>query len=287
MKKYSSVLSDSLCLLCGAFLLAIGIQCFLNPNKISPGGVSTIGTVLFHLWGVKLSVTNLVCNIVLFALGFRFLGKNAVFKTVAGVLLLSVFLELAAQLPAFLGDAALATVAGGVLVGLGLGLVVRRGASTGGTDFAALVLKRFFPHISLAHFILIIDCVIIAIAGLVFRDVTVTVYSVISMYICSKVTDWVVTAGDAAKAVIVISEHNTEIADSVMKKFERGVTGLHSEGMYSHQKNLLLFCVVSPKQLPPFIAAVRKIDSRAFVVVQDAREVIGEGFKKKTDYDFL
>ncbi len=287
MKKYHSVLVDILCLVCGTAVLAVGIQCFLNPNKISSGGVSTIGTVLFHVWGVKLSVTNLVCNVLLFALGFRFLRKSTVAKTVAGVLLFSGALELATLLPAYVGDRTLATVAGGALVGFGLGLVVRRSASTGGADFAALVLKRFFPHISLAHFILLLDCAVIVVSGFVFRDVTVTIFSVIAMYICSKVTDWVVTVGDAAKAVLIVSEQKTEIAEYIMQKFKRGVTGLHSEGMYSQKQNLLLFCVVSPKQLPLLVAAVRSIDRHAFVVVQDAREVIGEGFKDKTDYDLL
>ncbi|MBQ8235915.1 MAG: YitT family protein [Clostridia bacterium] len=285
MKKAKPYILDFSLILVGCFVLALGINVFLAPNMISSGGISSVGTILLHLFGVDLWITNLVANLVLFLLGFRFLGKYAVLKTTAGILFLSAFLWLTDFFPKFSEDMILATVVGGVLVGLGVGLVVRRDGSTGGSDFAALMIKRFLPHVSIANLILIMDCAVIVLSGIVFKSVTITIYSVISMYISSKVTDWVVLRGDAAKSVQIISSKNEEIARMIMEKFERGVTGVHCKGMYSEKEGLMLLCLVSPKELPRLANAVRRIDPSSFMVIGDAREVLGEGFKEKSDYD--
>ena len=285
MKKAKPYILDFSFILVGCFVLALGINVFLAPNMISSGGISSVGTILLHLFGVDLWITNLVANLVLFLLGFRFLGKYAVLKTTAGILFLSAFLWLTDFFPKFSEDMILATVVGGVLVGLGVGLMVRRDGSTGGSDFAALMIKRFLPHISIANLILVMDCAVIILSGIVFKSVTVTIYSVIAMYISSKVTDWVVLRGDAAKSVQIISSKNEEIAQMIMRDFERGVTGVHCKGMYTEKEGLMLLCLVSPKELPRLANAVRKIDPASFMVIGDAREVLGEGFKEKSDYD--
>lgn len=285
MKKAKPYILDFGFIFVGCFVLALGINVFLAPNMISSGGISSVGTILLHLFGVDLWITNLVANLLLFVLGFRFLGKYAVLKTTAGILFLSAFLWVTDFIPKFSEDMILATVVGGVLVGLGVGLVVRRDGSTGGSDFAALMIKRFLPHVSIANLILVMDCAVIILSGIVFKSVTITIYSVIAMYISSKVTDWVVLRGDAAKSVQIISSKNEEIAQMIMKDFERGVTGVHCKGMYSEQEGLMLMCLVSPKELPRLANAVRKIDPSSFMVIGDVREVLGEGFKEKSDYD--
>jgi uncharacterized membrane-anchored protein YitT (DUF2179 family) len=287
MKKARPYIIDFLFIILGCFVLAVGINTFLAPSKISSGGISSVGTILLHLFGIDLWITNLVANVVLFALGFRFLGKYAVAKTAAGIAFLSLFLWLTDFMPKFNkpDEMILATVVGGVLVGLGVGLVVRRDGSTGGSDFAALMIKRFLPHVSIANLILVMDCAVIVLSGIVFKDVSVTIYSVIAMYISSKVTDWVVLRGDAAKSVQILSPKNEEIAQMIMEKFERGVTGVHCRGMYTEKEGLMLMCLVSPKELPQLASAVRKIDPSCFMVIGDAKEVLGEGFKQKSDYD--
>ncbi len=287
MKKIKPYLIDFTLIIIGCAILALGINMFLTPNKISSGGISSIGTVLFHLFGVKMSITNLVANVVLFIFGFRYLGKYAVVKTAAGIAFLTLFLELSSYLPVFTDDMMLATIVGGVLVGAGVGLVVRQGASTGGSDFAALIIKRFLPHVSLANLILIMDCAVIIISGVVFRSVTVTIFSVIAMYISSKVTDSIVMFGDAAKAVQIFSDKHEEISSRIMEQFERGVTGIHCKGMYSGEERMMLLCVVSPKEMPILINMVRRLDPSAFVIINDAREVLGEGFKQNSAYDHI
>lgn len=281
MKRVSRFLTDSFYLISGTFLTAVGIFCFLTPNKLSVGGVSAIGTVLFHVWGINLSVTTVVINGLLFILGYRILGKTALLKTGIGIALLSVFLELVKLFPVFMGDSLVAAAIGGVFVGVGIGLVVRRGASTGGSDFTAFIFKRFFPHISLADFILIIDCSIVLLSGLVFRQIDVTVFSVIALFICSKVTDSIITMGTAAKTVTIVSEHHEKIAAYILHDCKRGATALLGRGAFSKQEIPLLWCVVTPKEVPLLVDAVRKIDRNAFITVQDTKEVFGNGFYKR------
>jgi uncharacterized membrane-anchored protein YitT (DUF2179 family) len=285
VSKATPYILDFVFIFVGCAVLAAGINLFLAPNMISSGGISSVGTILLHLFGVDLWITNLAANVLLFLLGFRFLGKYAVLKTTAGILFLSMFLWLSDFLPKYTEDKILATVVGGVLVGLGVGLVVRRDGSTGGSDFAALMIKRFMPHVSIANLILVMDCAVIILSGIVFKSVSITIYSVIAMYISSKVTDWVVLRGDAAKSVQILSPKNEEIAVMIMERFERGVTGVHCTGMYTGKDGLMLMCLVSPKELPRLANAVRKIDPSCFMVIGDAREVLGMGFKEKSDYD--
>ena len=279
MKPIKAYFKDALWIAVGCLILAVGINQFMVPNQISSGGISSIATVLLYAFRIPMSVTNLVTNAVLFFFGFRSLKKYAIVKTVEGILFLSLFLQLTSYLPVYTEDRFLATVVGGILAGIGVGLVVRRGGSTGGSDFAAWMVKKRMPHVSLATLILIMDCIGVLIAGLVFGSTTVTFLSLIAMYLSSKVTDAVVTVGDAAKAAQIFSSHAEEIANVVMARFERGVTGIFGKGMYTGREGLHLLCVVSPKELPALIRTAREIDPTAFIVINDAREVFGEGFK--------
>lgn len=270
---------------CGTLLLAAGLQFFLVPARLSSGGVSSVATVLYHLFGIPLSVTNLVANGLLFALGFRLLGRTALFRTAAGVLFLSLFLELGAFLPSCAtGDVLIDASLGGLLVGAGIGLVIRLGGSTGGSDLAALMLHRFLPHISVPLMIMVIDCGIILTAALVFKSLSVAFYSILALIVSTKVSSFLCTVGDTAKSVFILSEKNPEIAQRILSGFSRGVTGLPCRGMYSEREGLMLLAAVSPKELPHLVKAIREIDRRAFIIVSDAREVLGEGFKEGEVY---
>ena len=286
MKKHvRTALWDYLQIALGCAVLAIGLNLFLVPNRFSSGGVSTLATVLYYTFGLPLSLTTLVFNVLLLAIGFRYLGKTAVVKTIVGVVMLSGFLELTSHWPVYTEDALMAAIGGGVLVGIGVGLVIRRDASTGGSDFAALILRRFFPHISTARLILIIDCIIIALSGIVFRSLTVTMYSIIAMIICSRVADIILMHGTEAKSVYILSSKTDEIAQMVLRDFSRGATGIYSRGVYTQTDRMMLLCVVSPKELPRLLRAVRALDRTAFTIISDVREVVGEGFRSLGGYD--
>ena len=178
-KKYNlskrRVFEDLIHIMIGCAVLAVGINVFLAPNKISAGGISSIGTVLSHLFGIRMSLTNLFFNGILFVFGYKSLGRYAVIQTLFGIFALSGFLEITSIIPIYTENNIISILCGGVLMGVGVGIVVKCGASTGGSDFAGLMLKKVFPHISLARLIMVIDCTIVVISGLVFKSFTVTI----------------------------------------------------------------------------------------------------------------
>lgn len=263
----------------GAFLLALGLNVFLVPQKISTGGIGTIATVLKHLFSVPLSLTNIILNGILFLFGVKILGKKALIKTVLGIASLSLFLEITAFIPTYSEDMLASSVLGGILVGIGLGLVIRQGASTGGSDFLALMLYKYFPHISMAKIILTVDMIIVGVSALIFKSVTVGVYSLISLFISSKIADGILIIGDRAKTLFVLSEKSEIIASGIMKKFERGVTGIQAKGMYKNRDSTMLLSAVSPKEVPMIVNYIKQMDEKAFIIINDAHEIWGEGFK--------
>lgn len=274
------ILIDYIFIIAGCFFLAAGINNFLVPNKISTGGVTTIATVLLYVFGIRLSITNLVLNGLLFVIGYKSLGRYAAVLTASGMLLLSIFFEVTSLIPVFSGDILIATMTGGVLMGIGMGLVVRRGGSTGGSDFAGQILRKRLPHIPLATIVLVIDCVIVSIAGIVFRSFEVTFYSVLALAVCSVVADRILNIGEKAKTIEVFSKKSDEIAEVLLGDFDRGVTGFHCKGMYTGDEALTLFCAVKPRELPKCVREIKRIDPSAFIVIGDASEVLGEGFKQ-------
>ena len=282
-KKYNiskkRVFEDLIYIMIGCAVLAVGINVFLAPNKISAGGISSIGTVLSHLFGIRMSLTNLFFNGILFAFGYKSLGRYAVIQTLFGIFALSAFLEITSIIPIYTENDMISVLCGGVLMGTGVGLVVKRGASTGGSDFAGLMLKKVFPHISLARLIMVIDCTIVIISGIVFKSFTVTIYSILVLFISSIVTDKIITVGDSAKVVQIFSSELQKISDYILEQFERGVTGIHCTGMYSKLDSMMLMCVVTPKELPLYLKFIKEIDKNAFIIIGDVHEVIGEGFK--------
>lgn len=263
----------------GAFLLSLGLNVFLVPQKISTGGIGTIATVLKHLFSVPLSLTNIILNGILFLFGVKILGKKALIKTVLGIVSLSLFLEITAFIPTYSEDMLASSVLGGILVGIGLGLVIRQGASTGGSDFLALMLYKYFPHISMAKIILTVDMIIVGFSALIFKSVTVGVYSLISLFISSKIADGILIIGDRAKTLFVLSEKSEIIASGIMKNFERGVTGIQAKGMYKKRDSTMLLTAVSPKEVPMIVNYIKNQDEKAFVIINDAHEIWGEGFK--------
>ncbi len=272
-------------ILLGTLALCIGLRLFLVPFKLSPGGVSTVSTVLFYLFRVPLSFTNLFVNGVLFLFGYKYLGKDGILKTACGVIFTSLFLAVLDNISFGQGDVFAASVFGGILMGLGVGLAVRQEASTGGSDFAALILHRFFPHISVSLFILLIDLIIIFLSGLIFKSFSTSFYSALALAVSMKTTDLILAFGDAAKSVYILSDKTEEISAAIGEVFSRGTTGIPARGMYRKTEGLMLLSVVSPKELPSLIHLIRRMDPSAFLIVSDAREVLGEGFKSGTGYD--
>lgn len=265
----------------GAFILASGLNTLLVPNKISIGGVSSIATVLLYTLGIPLSVTNIAANAVLIIAGLRYLTKASLIKNLYGVLALSLFLELTKNFPTYSDDSLLACIFGGAFSGIGLGIVMRYGGSTGGSDFASLILNHLFPHIPIARLLFIIDGIIVLFSGMVFKSITVMLYSLIGLFVCARVTDTILTSGFSAKSVYIITDREKEVSDIIITQLHRGVTGIKSVGMYTGKERYMLICIVSAKQLPTLTKKVRETDKNSFIIISQAHEVFGEGFRKE------
>ncbi len=184
---------DYLFILIGTLILAIGLNCFLVPVKLSPGGIGTIATVLYYFLELPLSFTNIVLNTVLFAFSFKVLEREAVIKTLVGMTALSVFLEITSLFEMPKAGVLIASIFGGTLVGLGVGLIIRYGGSSGGSDFLGLMIKKRVPFFSVAMIILIIDLIIIFISGFLFNDFKITFYSTICMLFSYKASDLIIS----------------------------------------------------------------------------------------------
>ena len=260
-------------------MLALGINIFLVPNEIAAGGVSGLATVLFLTLHIPLSVTVLIINGLLFVGGVALLKRWELVKSLLGVAFLSLFLEITSFLPTYVEDSLMAAVAGGVVCGLGIGITVARGASTGGTDMLGLMVSRKTKRFPVAAVMLAADGAVILLSGVAFSSVTIMLYAVLTAYISAKVTDFITVYGENAKQIQIISGKSGEIAKRIMNELRRGTTGIYSKGMYTGADSMTVLCVVHRRQVHSVIHIVKEIDKYAFITVGDVREVIGEGFK--------
>ena len=262
----------------GCLLGAMAYPLFLSPNYISPGGLTGVAMVLNFLFRVPIGTTSLLLNIPLFLLGYKSMGRVFVFRSLIAMLLFSVLIDLI-PLPTATTEPLLGAIFGGVLLGVGLGLILRGGATTGGTDMAARMVHVRFQHISVGTFLFGLDCISVLMAGL-FIEVEYALYALICIYISSKVIDMVMLGTSREKACYVISKEYEQIKYELMHKLERGVTVLRAEGGWSGAERPVLLCVLSPQELTQLKAIVRSLDETAFVFISDAHEVLGEGFRK-------
>lgn len=263
----------------GAFIMALGLSYFLIPNNIAAGGASGVATILHAKFGFSVSLIVLVINGVLFTISWKTMPRSVFIKSAIGTVALTVFLELLSNVGAFTNDVLLASSFGGILVGCGVGTVIRYGASTGGSDFLAIILYKLFnKRISVARLILIIDGLIIVAAGLSFNDYTLMLYTIISIYISSRITDAIVEGGNAAKSAYIISEKSEQISNEIMKTLNRGTTGLYGKGMYTNKETTIILCIVKRNEIPKLRNIVKKLDDKAFIILTEVREVLGKGF---------
>ena len=263
----------------GVLVTAAGLCFFLVPNKIAAGGVSGLATVLLYLANLPMGVTMLVLNIPLFLLSLRIIGPMFGVKTLFGAIALSVavdFMNLVA-LP-LTNDPLLAAIYGGVVSGIGLGLAFRFGGSTGGTDMAAQLVARYLP-MSVGQALLLVDGIVILLAGIVFGPER-ALYALLAVFVTTKAIDLIQEGQSYAKAVLVISDHADAIAQAIMVQMDRGVTGLAARGLYTNTQREMLLITVARSEISRVKDIVRTIDDRAFVIIHDVHEVLGEGFRR-------
>ena len=281
-KEFYNVIIEYVGITIGCAMVAFSLNFFLEPHTIAPGGVTGLAIVIQKTIGIPIDLTNLIINIPLFILGLVVLGRTFGAKTAYATVMLSAFIRLFIILYSNLiitNDLLLSSIYGGVIMGVGLGIVFRSGGTTGGTDLAGAILNKFFPSISTAKLMMILDLMVVATAGIVEKNIETSLYSVIALYIAVKLIDFVVEGLNYAKAVYVISDSSEEIGHKIMEDIGRGVTALKARGFYTGNDKDVLLCVVNRTQVAKLKKIAYEIDKRAFIMVTTIHEVLGEGFK--------
>lgn len=282
--KKSSKLRDFLFITVGAALMAVSIKMVYDPQGLVTGGVSGIGIILKHYTGFPIWATNLILNVPVFVFAFILLGKASTIKSLIANGMLTLFLAVLPDVALFEEDILLSSVFGGIIAGVGIGLIFLTSATSGGTDLFAAILHRKIRHYSIPQMLMVIDGLVIT-AGLFVFGKEVTMYALITIFISNKLSDSMLEGFKFAKVAFIVTDHGKEIADEVLSKMDRGVTGFDATGMYSGNHKDVLMCAVSKKEIVTLLDIVNKIDPLAFVTVNDAREVCGEGFVENTHLD--
>lgn len=278
LKRYSLTY---LKIVLGTLLMAIGIAQFLLPNQLSSGGFSGIATIGYYLFNLPMGVLVLILNIPVFIISFFRIGKIFFIKSLIGTVLLSVFLNIFEMFPALTGDRFLACIFGGILVGMGTALSLLAKGSTGGSDLVSYIIRSFKPHLRTSSLIVIIDTIIVGLNVIFFKEIEIGLYSAITIYIMGKIIDVVFEGTGFAKMIYIVSKDYQKISNKINKEIKRGTTGLYGKGMYKNEELTMLVCVASRNEIVKIIQIVKKIDKRAFVIVSNVREVIGNGFRRE------
>lgn len=262
----------------GSAIMAIGVSVFLLPNQLSTGGFSGLATIIYYFLNLPIGLVTIILNLPLLIIALYKLGVKFIGKTIIGTVSLSFFLDIFDKFPTLTEDRFLACIYGGIIVGFGTAIILRVGASTGGTDLISNIVKGYKPSIKMGNVIMWIDTIIVILNTLAFQKIEIGLYSAIAIFLLGKVLDVAFEGINFTKLIIIISDKSEEIALKI-QEIERGVTGLYGKGMYTESKKLILVCA-SPRK---YVASIRKIakeiDENSFIIISNAREVYGEGFK--------
>ncbi len=272
-----SVMRDYVCIVIGASLMGFAIKNIYDPVGLVTGGFSGVSIIVKSQLGIELWVTNTVLNIPLFLASFWMKGWRFIKRTLVATVTLSASLYLIPEIPFVTDDLLLAALFGGMISGAGAGLVFVSQATTGGTDMLAALMQRIFRQYSLAQIMQVLDALIVLVGAGIF-GIRYALYALIAIFAVTKVSDGLIEGMRFSKAAFVISEKSEEIAQAILFDMDRGVTGLDATGMYTGTAKNVLLCVVSKKEIVALKELIAARDPRAFVIVTDVREVLGEGF---------
>lgn len=279
MKKSGKAMKKYFIITFASLLFGIGISLFIDPNNLAPGGASGLSIILSRLVPVSAGTLFLVLNIPIMILGMWKFGVKFIISTLYATFMVSAFTNLFASVSPFTNDPFMGAVFGGVLVAVGIGLVLRVGATTGGTDIVVKCLKLKKPYLKTGTIFLLIDGVIVCIGGVVFQNMESVLYSIISAAVTSKVLDLVLYGNDEAKMIYIISNSPQAITERILKELDVGVTYLTGTGAYKKEEKQVIFCVVRKQLAYKVEEIVKQEDSTAFMIISNATEIYGEGYK--------
>ena len=274
-KKYGWILVT----IGGSVVFSLGFSLFLLPNDLNPGGISGLALILTELLGFgSVGIFSILMNLPLFVLGGMKIGKRFFAGSLMGMLLSSVMIDAFAVIPMPETEPLIGVLYGGVLCGLGLGAVFVSGTSTGGSDILVRLLKLRYRNVPIGQISMCFDALVVILTGLVFQDVSKALYTGVTVFLCGKVVDAVVYGFDYSKVALIVSSEHEAIARAVGEELDRGATFLHGEGSYSRRETCVVLVAVKRQQMAELKELVARIDPKAFVILQDAHQVLGDGF---------
>lgn len=278
----SRMVRDYAWIFLGSVLYSVSFDWFYVPNQIGFGGLTALGMILNHISpAIPIGGVVLVLNIPLFILGWKFLGGHTLVSSLFAMAATSVLVDLIAAVYAFPPmDPMLAAIFGGVSLGVSLGMIFSKGATTGGTDLTARLLKIPFAWLPVGKLLMAVDLLMLLAVSIAFRSMNSAMYGMISLYISTMVMDGVLYGMDQSKVAYIVTAQPRAITEEIDKQLDRGVTYLHGEGSFSGEEKLVLMCAFKQKQIVPLKALVHELDPEAFLIVCDAHEVLGEGFRR-------
>jgi len=260
----------------GCIIGAAAYPTFLDPGKIAPGGLTGVAMIMKHLWGWDIGITSLILNIPLFVIGYRAMGKVFAFRSLVATILFSLMIDLM-PLKAIEVEPILGTLYGGILLGIGLGFILRGGATTGGTDMVARLVHKYLPFMSVGMFLFLIDCVVV-VAAWIFIGSSEALYALVCIFVSGKAVDMVMLGLSSNKACFVITDQWEKVSRRLLDEMERGVTQLTAKGAYTGVNRPVVLCVLPPQEVSRLKEIVRQEDERAFMFITEAHEALGEGF---------
>lgn len=270
----------------GTLLVSLGYVYFITPYKIVPGGIYGISIVLHHTFGLPVGLTALAFNIPLTIIGTRVLGPRFGAKTVVGFVLTSVFVDVLSYFSEFKplvdGDPLLSSIFGGAIIGVGVGLIFKSKATSGGSDVIAMIISRY-TRLSLGLMMMAVDSVIVLVGFVAFGDWHIPLYSWITIFVMGKVIDAVLQGVSYEKTIFIVSDQHQAIRDKIINDLHRGGTYLNAEGMYNGNQKKVIFTVVNRRELAMLEEFINQVDPKAFLTVMDANEILGQGFKSLRD----
>ncbi len=286
--RAKSMALDGLFFIAGALIDAVSVNVFTAPNHIAPGGVTGIGTMLNYLFQTPIGMVNMLINIPIVIWAIVEIGYKLVAKSIAAIIIFSIAIDtLALWLPAYDGNPFLAAIFGGVLEGIGLALVFMRGSTTGGTDMIARLLGKHFRHLSMGKLMLAVDLVIIAASALVYQKLESALYAIIAIFVSTRIIDTLLYGTDSGngKLYFIISKKSDEIRQRILDDIDRGVTIIPIQGGYSGENGEMLLCAVRRYEVTKINDIIHTADRDAFVIVGEAGEITGEGFRSASSDD--
>lgn len=271
---------DYILLILGCMIMAFSTSFFLLPNQLSSGGFTGIATITYYLFKLPVGAVLIALNIPLLIISYFRIGKKFLVKSLLGTSFLAIFIDIFDKFPPLTEDRILGCIYGGIIMGIGTSLILSSSSSTGGTDLLSYIIKSYKPYYRTSNLIVAIDIIIVALNVIFFKDIEIGLYSAITIYLMGKMIDIIFEGIYFTKMIFIVSDKYEEISNKIEENVRRGVTGLEAKGMYTNEGKMMLWCISSRNETIRIKQICREIDKNCFIVICNAREAYGIGFKK-------